>query len=1307
MRICINRLASASPAPGVPACRKNRAFVPILALFASFFIGFAQKAAAQCEPVCKPPFELSFQSNACITPILTIPQVLQPGFPAACLGGYTMAFFMPDGITPLTQPFDGTLAGVPIMTVITYSPNGKKDTTFITPMDKSKPVLTCKDTVVACVQALDPTALGKPILFDNCASQAWLKSHLLFNDNLMMAGNCATSYSKIILRFWNTVDSAIAGQFPNSGSCLQKITVQKPDIDDVEIPLYQATLEQCHAGQIRTNLAATGQPTINGLNLLGSNCGFKISYTDELTSFCNPSDSTWNRIWTVILPDTCLNKMDTVFGQQLICLKDLDPPLLNCPADLTVGTDAGFCMATVNLQNILAMDYCNGNLPAIPSWAWGFGPGDYGPIPIGTYPVTYSVDDCNSTSTCTFNLTVKDIDGPTIFLNPKTVGLPINGLLKIAAADLVEDVFDNCHPNGPFLYKVDRGQGFMDSLCLSCDDVGAVGFSVMVCSADDPTDCSMVSSFINVQDKIGPKFPLNISPKDVTVSCTNPNLYNLPFFGEAKPWDSCGILSNIYSEDKEVSNCGIGFIIRRWTATDVNGNSSTWTQKITVINDDPFKPTDIVWPADLTKFGCTASLDPANLPPGFDKPIFTGQFCGMPVSTKTDSKYDNNAPACWKIVRKWKVIDWCNYDPATDSPKFEHYQILTVMDTSKPVLHLPADLTVSLGATCQNGSVPNTVKASATDCNPVLNWKQLLLNGSPNPFATNNLSPNLAGTYPPGITQVKIIVGDGCGNESVGVVKITVSDIKPPVPVCVSGLSVNLVKMGDDVIMVMLDAETFNQSSYDNCTSPGKLKFFIRVAGLPNPVPPTTTSIAFNCGDEGTQIIELWVQDEAGNADFCTTYIIVQDNDNWCPVIQQKAVISGEIATETGENVEKATIELLNSTASLPVNTDVSGAFSLLDLPTGQSYTIHPMKNDDPLNGLSTFDLVKLQKHILGIAPFTSPWQWIAGDINKNGSVTTFDVLELRKLILGVNLVFPQNTSWRFVDSAWNFDTLVPPLSQPFPEMKTVSLTGAGDASASFVGVKIGDLNNSAQANSDFTGNPTDDRSDDELPFILNETAWKAGDLVEISLKTRDFTSIEALQFTLDFDADRLEFIDLPTNDATRFSDENFGFSQLENGLLSMSWSAPGGLDLSDDTPIFNLKMRAKTDGSLAESIRLNSRLTAVEAWSKGDKRRKPTLAFLQNDGSILPEKRPFEVFQNVPNPFRDETAIGFQLPENEAVTLKIFDSAGRLVFLKTDEKTAGYQEFLLTKKDLPTTGLFIYRIETASGSQTRKLIIE
>jgi hypothetical protein len=60
------------------------------------------------------------------------------------------------------------------------------------------------------------------------------------------------------------------------------------------------------------------------------------------------------------------------------------------------------------------------------------------------------------------------------------------------------------------------------------------------------------------------------------------------------------------------------------------------------------------------------------------------------------------------------------------------------------------------------------------------------------------------------------------------------------------------------------------------------------------------------------------------------------------------------------------------------------------------------MKDNDPLNGVSTFDLVLINKHILGLEPLNSPYKMIAADANNSRSITTFDIVELRKLILGI-----------------------------------------------------------------------------------------------------------------------------------------------------------------------------------------------------------------------------------------------------------------------------------------------------------------
>ncbi|MFN9917118.1 MAG: dockerin type I domain-containing protein, partial [Pirellulaceae bacterium] len=121
---------------------------------------------------------------------------------------------------------------------------------------------------------------------------------------------------------------------------------------------------------------------------------------------------------------------------------------------------------------------------------------------------------------------------------------------------------------------------------------------------------------------------------------------------------------------------------------------------------------------------------------------------------------------------------------------------------------------------------------------------------------------------------------------------------------------------------------------------------------------------------------------------------------------------------------------------------------------------VAPQKDDNPLNGVSTYDLVLIKDYIDGNLPL-SPYQMIAADANNSGTITTFDIVELRNLILGIYTELPNNTSWRFIPASYVFPQ---PNPFKFPVPGSVSI---GDIrnyknGGAFIGVKIGDINGSA-----------------------------------------------------------------------------------------------------------------------------------------------------------------------------------------------------------------------------------------------------
>jgi len=77
--------------------------------------------------------------------------------------------------------------------------------------------------------------------------------------------------------------------------------------------------------------------------------------------------------------------------------------------------------------------------------------------------------------------------------------------------------------------------------------------------------------------------------------------------------------------------------------------------------------------------------------------------------------------------------------------------------------------------------------------------------------------------------------------------------------------------------------------------------------------------------------------------------------------------------------------------------------------------------DQDPLNGVTTYDMVVIARHIVGIDNEDCDIEEeilkiIASDVNNSGTVTTFDLVQLRQLILYIITDFPNNESWRFLN---------------------------------------------------------------------------------------------------------------------------------------------------------------------------------------------------------------------------------------------------------------------------------------------------
>jgi hypothetical protein len=92
-------------------------------------------------------------------------------------------------------------------------------------------------------------------------------------------------------------------------------------------------------------------------------------------------------------------------------------------------------------------------------------------------------------------------------------------------------------------------------------------------------------------------------------------------------------------------------------------------------------------------------------------------------------------------------------------------------------------------------------------------------------------------------------------------------------------------------------------------------------------------------------------------------------------------------------------------------------------------------------------------------------------------------------------------------------------------------------------------------------------------------------------------------------------------------------------------------------------------------------------------------------DEELIPQS--INLFQNYPNPFNPSTMIGFRLPENSNVTLKVFDMLGREVeTLANGRMASGYHEFSFNASEL-SSGIYFYQLSTSTGiNMIRKMTL-
>ncbi|NNL31839.1 MAG: T9SS type A sorting domain-containing protein, partial [Flavobacteriaceae bacterium] len=470
-------------------------------------------------------------------------------------------------------------------------------------------------------------------------------------------GACANDF--VMVRTWTFTDSC-----GNTSSVSQTITVNDDTAPVPPAPPADLNLQCASDVPAAVDLTAT------------DNCDgdITVSPTANTTPGACANDFVMVRTWT--FTDDCGN---TSSVSQTITVNDDTPPVITCPADLTLEAGPNLDISPANTGSATATDNCGGD-PTI-EFTDVVTPGNC----IGQTTITRTwtaTDECGNQSSCDQIITIGDDSPPTITCPPDVVLECVVGLDTSPANTGTATATDSNDPNPDVSFS---------DVITPGDCPGSYIITRTWTATDDCGNQTSCDQTIEVDDTVAPIPPA--PPADLNLQCAD----DVPPASDLKALDDCqGDIDGVPNDVVTPGNCPNSFsILRTWTFTDDCGNTSSVSHTITV-NDDT-APVPPAPPADLN-VQCASDVPAAVDLTATDN--CDGDIIVSPTANITPGACAND----FVMVRTWTFTDSCGNTSSVS-------QTITVNDDTAPVPPAPpSDIAI-----CEDESLPAAEDLTAVD----------------------------------------------------------------------------------------------------------------------------------------------------------------------------------------------------------------------------------------------------------------------------------------------------------------------------------------------------------------------------------------------------------------------------------------------------------------------------------------------------------------------------------------------------------------------------------------------------------------
>lgn len=906
---------------------------------------------------------------------------------------------------------------------------------------------------------------------------------------------------------------------------------------------------------------------------------------------------------------------------------------------------------------------------------------------VGLVPISlYVTDEDGNSNFCTTNIEIQDNTDPVAICQNATVSLGTNGLLTLAPSVIDNGSSDACG----------IASRTVSPNAFNCNNLGTSTVTLTITDSNGRTD--NCTSQVTVQDNTNP-----------TASCQNASV-QLNALGAASvavadinngSSDACGLQSTTISPSNfDCSNVGNNTVTL--TATDNNGNVSTCTAVVAVTQANPivFCQNRVVQLDQNNNFQATVFASAAGGADFIDNGS-TGVCPGVTIANyqiARDMDGDGTAD-----------LPFGNFVTFGQTDVGAQQVILRVTDSAGGIATCSATVTVQpMAIIFTAGNVVGPTGGMVNIPITVENFINVVSFGIQVDVADASVAEIVSVEAVAPLTDAELQVGLNTANNTT-IITFTSNQINP------------ITLSDDDVILNVKVNLVGNPNDLSD----------VDVVGIPNNN-GGVIEVGQVFGGNGNSF------DGLGGA---TGSVLIDNSIAILPLI-------GNVSTDEGTGIQNVTIEIYNQANNdlmTTTLTDANGDFSV-NIPSGTTVRVVPRAVnvsflDDPstpfidesrefwLNGVTTFDAAVIQGHIAEISNFilTTPMELLAADVNGNGTagscappnspIEIGDAVAIKAFIAELRDDFPGGTpSWQFVDASHVFTDPDCPWN-PLPADESIIVTvGSNTPSTNFTGIKIGDVRPTSAAPILLTGeddgseNGTsleiDERNNQTLNFTVDDISLAAGEQYTIPFFANNFLDMVSMQFSLEFDTDVMQVEEVVAGDFPGMSAANFGTKHLDMGYLGVGWYDAYAVSLAARTPIFYVTFTALEDMEvISESISLTASILKKEAVNLNFEEHDVDLIFNSVNSTNQVVNKPFELYNNRPNPFKDATIISFNLDTASPMTLEILDVTGQVIKTYQRDFTKGYHEMNVDASDL-AGGILYYRLSTERHTATRKMIL-